>query len=335
MSTGLIGGALIATSRAIHLPRVLSALRSNAIVRPVGLLIGIAVVAAIWLTPSQDSSLSSLQREAIRGWEMLVVLAIVYAGLFWQADDVAIPWPAWFMAATVIGAAIVIVAFHYLDRFPQINLIDELHNWSVQWTFAHTGLLGESMYRQMIPLPQPMYESTHYLGGFLLRFFGDTFWQARFARLLLTLLALPFIYLSGKRMYGARAGLFAVVFALLLIVPVDYVRPDFFVGLTLSVGIYLYLRAQTTRRPWLHYLTGLCVALGGEGHALAYRFGIALAFLYGIRWLYEMWTTRRLFLDGRLVALGLGGATGMMIFLGIHILPNLDQGLHFAENNAP
>ncbi len=153
--------------------------------------------------------------------------------------------------------------------------------------------------------------------------------------MLLTMIALPFIYLSGKRTYGARAGLFAVIFALLLIVPDAYVRPDFFVGIMLSIAIYVYLRAQKARRPWLHYLAGLCVALGMEGHALTYRFGVAFALLYSLRWLYEMWKTRRVFLDGRIVALVLGGATGLIIYLSIHILPGLDQGLHFASYYGP
>ena len=189
----------------------------------------------------------------------------------------------------------------------------------MQWTFANTGLLGDTLYKQMIPIPQPIYDTPHYVLGFLLRFIGDTFWSARFARLLMACLALPFIYLSGKRMYGARTGLFAVAFAMILLVPTAYVRPDVFVGVMLSVALYVYLRAQTTRRPWMHYLTGLCVALGGEGHPLAYRFGIAFALIYLARWVYEMWHSRRLFIDGRVFALALGGFTEVVIYLGIHI----------------
>ncbi len=333
--TGLFGAALFPARDNIRVPQGLAALRSNVLVRLVGLLIGTAAIVVIWTAPFQNIVLTQVQREAIRGWGTLVVLIVIYVGLFWRSATIVLPWSAWVVATATMGAMVVILAVHYLDRFPQLNLIDELHNWSVQWTYANTGLLGEAMYRQMIPLPQPLYPSPHYAIALMLRFFGDTIWQARFARMLLMMFALPFIYLSGKRMYGARAGLFAVVFALLLIVPVAFVRPDFFVGVMLSVAIYLYLWAQQTRRPWPHYLTGLCIALAGEGHALAYRFGLTFAVLYGLRWLYQMWTTRRLFLDGRFVALVLGGATGMLIYLAIHILPGLEQGLHFASNYAP
>jgi len=332
---GIAGGLLLADRNSFHLPRITLGLRSNAIVRTVAMLIGVIAVYAIWTTPFDGIALNSLQREAIRGWASLAILATVYMGLFYQTRPVTLPWALWFMAAALAGAAVVILAVQYLDRFPALNLIDELHNWSVQWTFANTGLLGEAMYRQMIPIPQPLYPGAHYLSGILLHFIGDGFWQARLARMLLTMLALPFIYLSGKRMYGARAGLFAVVFALLLIVPDAYVRPDFFVGIMLSIAIYVYLRAQTARRPWLHYLAGLCVALGMEGHALTYRFGVAFAFLYGLRWMYEVRKDRRVFLDRRTVALVLGGATGLILYLSINILPGLDQGLHFASFYGP
>src|SRR5689334_21301093 len=139
--------------------------------------------------------------------------------------------------------------------------------------------------------------------GFVLRFFGDTLWQSRFARMLLACLALPFIYLCGKIMYGKRTGVWAVVLAALLIPPTAYVRPDVFVGVMLSAALYVYWRAQNTRRPWMHYLAGLTVGLAGEGHPLAYRFGLAFALIYFVRWVYEMRQTRRVFLDGRLVAL--------------------------------
>src|SRR5258708_7783209 len=187
----------------------------------------------------------------------------------------------------------------------------------------------------MIRMPVAFIDAQPYPLGILLRLIGDGFWQARFARLLMACLALPFIYLWGRRVGGGRAALFSVVFAVLLIIPTNYVRPDVFLGVMLSVAIYLYTRAQTTRRPWMHYLTGLCLAIGIEGHPLVYRFGIAFVLLYLFRWIYEMWQTRRLFLDGRLIALTLGGMTGILIWTGLHVLPDTTQAFHFIKNYMP
>src|SRR5258708_1310784 len=187
----------------------------------------------------------------------------------------------------------------------------------------------------MIRMPVAFIDAQPYPLGILLRLIGDGFGQARFARLLMACLALPFIYLAGKRMYGVRAALFSVVFAVLLIIPTNYVRPDVFLGVMLSVAIYLYSRAQTARRPWMHYLTGLCLAIGLEGHPLVYRFGMAFVLLYLIRWAYQIAQTRRLFLDGRLIALPLGGLTGILIWTGLHVLPDTTQAMHFIKSYMP
>ncbi len=333
-AVGLVGAVVLWRFRAIQPPQWLVALRASRIVTFAVVVIGILILLAIWMTPFQ-MFVTPVQKQLLRSYGTLAVLGATYAAVFWRGRDVCDSWQTWLAVGVVVGAAVLIFTVHYLDRYPQLNQIDELHNWVVQWTYANTGLLGDTLYRQMIPIPQPIYDSPHYIFGWMLRFIGDGFWQARMARLLMAALALPFIYLCGKRMYGKRAGLFAVVVALFLLPPTAYVRPDVFVGVMLSAALYVYLRAQTTRRPWMHYLTGLCIALAGEGHPLAYRFGVAVALIYAARWVYEMWRTRRFFIDGRLFALGLGGFTGMLIYLSIHIIPNLTQGLHFAKNYSP
>lgn len=333
-AAGLIGAVVLARTRRIQLPRLLVRLRDQWWFLPAVFSASAALMLAVWMTPFQIF-VTPVQKELLRGYATGAILTAAYVAVFWCGRDVVVPWAGWLVLGIGSGVAALVVTVHWLDRYPQLNQIDELHNWVVQWTFANTGLLGDALYRQMIPIPQPIYDSPHYILGLLLRFIGDTFWQARFARLLMACLALPFIYLVGQRMYGRRAALLAVVVAIFLLAPTAYVRPDVFVGVMLSVALYVYLRAQTTRRPWMHYLTGLTVALAGEGHPLAYRFGVAFTILYGLRWLYEMYRSRRLFIDGRIFALCLGGLTGMLIYLSIHIIPNFTQGLHFALNYSP
>ncbi len=335
IGVALVAGVFVMLRRdAINLPRWLEALRRRTWFSVAVLMGSMALALAAWLTPFQIF-VTPLQRELLRAYVTGAILAGLYLALFWCGRNPRVSWRVWLGVAAAIGMGAMILTVHYLDRYPRLNTIDELHNWVVQWTYANTGLLGDALYRQMIPLPQPIYDSPHYILGLILRFIGDTFWQARFARLLMACLALPFIYLSGRRMYGSRAGLLAVVIAIFVLAPTAYVRPDVFVGVMLSVAIYVYLRAQETRRPFVHYLTGLCVALAGEGHPLAYRFGIAFSLLYVIRWANDMRKARRLFVDGRVFALGLGGLTGMLIYLSIHIIPGFEQGIHFARNYSP
>ncbi len=332
IAAGVIGAALILRLDRLHPPALLLRARTHRLFFGGVVIVSMLAMLVVWLVSSP--ALTYFQEELVRGYITGLILLGVYSTLFWCGADITVPWSAWLALGTVVLSVTFIITVHFVDRYPKLNTIDELHNWSVQWTFANTGLLGEAMFRQMIPIPQPIYDSPHYILGFLLRYIGDTFWQARFARLLLACLMLPFIYLCGKRMYGRRAALLAVVFAAIIMAPTAYVRPDVFVGVMLAVGLYVYLRAQTTRRPWMHYLTGLCIALAGEGHPLAYRFGLTFALIYMVRWGYEVWKTRRLFFDGRVFALALGGFTGVLIYLSIHIIPGFEQGIHFATNNS-
>jgi hypothetical protein len=258
-------------------------------------------------------------------------------------------WRASTIGGLLLAFILVVLSIAFIDRFPQLDTLDELHNWVVQWTYARTGLLGDWFYRQMIPLPQPIYDSFHIPAALLLRFIGDDFWHARFARFALTCITLPFIYESGKILYGKRAGLLACLAALLLMAPTNFVRPDYGVGIMLTLGLYVFLLAERrtsplitigggwmpTYSPLLHFLTGLLIGLGGEGHPLAYRFGIAFGLIYLLRWGRAIIAQRRLFIDGRTIALGMGGVTALMLYLAIHIIPGWEQGTHFALSYSP
>ncbi len=330
--------------------------RERWIVRVPVILLASGFLVLLWLR--FPDILRDVPHPYIRFCLSITLLAMIYLGLFWRAPDPQIRWRGWLIIGVLVGAAGVVLTLIYLTRWPKLDTLDELHNYIVQWTYARLGLLGDAVYRQMIPLPQPIYDSPHILIGLFLRLIGDDFWQARFARFLFSCLALPFIYNSGKILYGRRTGLLAVVIAFFYLAPTSFVRPDFAVGVMLSIGLYAYLKAQQIDHPFLrfsagrfsfwwkgsaapgfspllHFLTGLLIGLGGEGHPLAYRFGLAFGVIYVAQWVGRMWQRKRLYLDGRVIALGLGGVTAMLIYLSIHILPGIEQGLHFAQSYAP
>ncbi|MHB8628586.1 MAG: glycosyltransferase family 39 protein [Aggregatilineales bacterium] len=300
------------------------------------------------------------------------ILAAVYFGLFWRAPDPPARWRWWLLIGTLGALIAVVVTVKYMGVFPQIDTLDELHNYIVQWTYAHTGLLGETVFREMIPMPQSIYDLSHAAVGLLMRLIGDTFWQGRFARMLLSLIALPFIYNCGKLLYGRRAGLFAVVIGLVYLAQTGYARPDVMVGVLLSIGLYAYLKAEqidhpiinlTASRlrgersadlstppryemergqggevqfsPLLHFIAGLVIANSVEGHLLAYQFGVGIALIYLAHWAQRIGQRKRLFLDGRIVALALGAGMALLIYASVHILPDPKQSLHFLVSYAP
>jgi hypothetical protein len=295
----------------------------------------------------------------IRFCGSITIMAVVYFGLFWRAESETRPlrWRWWLLGGSIGLAVALTVGISYIGHFPQMDTLDEIHNYIVQWTFARTGILGESIFREMIPIPQPLYDSPHMVVGLLMRLFGDTFWQARLIRLMLSLIALPFIYNIGKILYGRRAGFFAVVAGLAYLLPSAYSRPDFAVGVLLSIGIYAYLKAEQVDHPllklpgkwaarlrlhekfkfspFLHFLAGLFVGMSVEGHLLSYRFGIAFALIYLVTWVWRMGKRKRLFLDGRIIALAFGASIALMIYVSVHILPGWDQAIHFLGGYAP
>src|SRR5450432_2855100 len=201
---GILGTLLILRGATNKLPARLVALRRPMFYLAVTL-VATLIIGAVWTTLSLQ--LTALQRELLRTYLTLAALAVVYLLLFWQAAEVRVPYFMWLLVGGLAAAAAFVVALHYMDRFPRLNTIDELQNYIVDWTVAHTGLLGNTIYRQMIPMPVAFIDGPHYPLGLMLGLIGDGLWQARFARLLLVCLALPFIYLAGKRMYGKRAAL--------------------------------------------------------------------------------------------------------------------------------
>ncbi len=289
----------------------------------------------------------------------VTIMAVVYFGLFWRArsENEPLRWHWWLLGGSIGLAVGLAVAITYIGRFPQLDTLDELHNYIVEWTYARTGLLGESVFREMIPIPQPLYDSPLAVVGFFMRIFGDTLWAARMIRLMLSLLSLPFIFNIGKILYGRRTGFFSMVVGLAYLVPTAFVRPDWAVGVLMSIGIYAYLKAEQIDHPvlrlpgkWaaklrlrekikfsplLHFLTGLFVGMSVEGHLLSYRFGIAFALIYLATWGWRILKRKQVFLDGRIIALAFGGAVALLIYLSLHILPGWTQAVHFLGGYAP
>lgn len=324
-------------------------LREQPAFRVVVILLATLFMASYWLR--FPDMLTDMLHPYLRFCLSISILAAVYFGLFWRASDPQVRWH-WWLLIGILGALIaVVVTVKYMGVFPQIDTLDELHNYIVQWSYAHTGLLGETVFREMIPTPQSVYNLSHAAVGLLMRVIGDTFWQGRFARMLLSFIALPFIYNCGKLLYGRRAGLLAVVISFVYLAETAYARPDVMVGVILSIGLYAYLKAEQIDHPilrlagakidqfkfspLLHFIAGFVIAFSVEGHLLAYQFGVGIALIYLAHWGQHLWQRKRLFIDGRMVALGLGASLALLIYVSIHILPDPKQAIHFLISYAP
>ncbi len=323
--------------------------REQTLFRIVSIVLASLFMASYWLR--FPDMLSDVLHPYLRFCLSISILAAVYFGLFWRASDPQVRWHWWLLIGGLGTLIAVAVTVKYMGVFPQIDTLDELHNYIVQWTYAHTGLLGETVFREMIPMPQSVYDLSHAAVGLLMRVIGDTFWQGRFARMLLSFIALPFIYNCGKLLYGRRAGLFAVVISFVYLAETAYARPDVMVGVILSIGLYAYLKAEQIDHPiirlpgskgdqfkfspLLHFIAGFAIAISVEGHLLAYQFGVGMAMIYLAHWGQRLWQRKRLFIDGRIVALAVGAGLALVIYAAVHILPDPNQAIHFLVSYAP
>ncbi len=327
----------------------LGKLRQSRLFRALVIIAATAFMCLYWLR--FPDILRDVPHPYLRFCLSISILAVVYFGLFWRASDPVLRWRTWLLIGSIGIAIGLVISIHFNGTYPMLDTLDELHNYIVQWTYAHTSLLGDWVFREMVPLPQPLYDLSHILVGLLMRLVGDGLWQARLLRLMLVSVSLPFIYNSGKLLYGRRAGLFAVAAAIAYIAATAYARPDFTVGVLLSIGLYIYLKARqidhplirlaglradgTRFSPVLHFLAGLIIAAGVEGHLLAYRFGAGFGLIYLASWAQAIWQRKRIFIDGRLVALGLGAFLALLIYTSVHVLPGPEQALHFLQSYSP
>ncbi len=117
--------------------------------------------------------------------------------------------------------------------------------------------------------------------------FGVSEWTARLPLALGTLAMLFAAYALGKRVYGARAGLYAAIVIATGFGPYIFTRiliPDLLVGLWLTLGFIFFLRTLEQQTPsrfdcWGLAVTAACNVLTKGLIGLAFPVGIIVAFL--------------------------------------------------------
>jgi 4-amino-4-deoxy-L-arabinose transferase-like glycosyltransferase len=137
------------------------------------------------------------------------------------------------------------------------------------------------------------------------------------------ILALLALYYTVRRWQGERAALFSVVFAASCgpFFVNFYVRPDSLATLCYILILWLYIVALEQKKTWLHFAVGVAVVGATEIYtfALLYAAGLSLPYLYRI------WQQKRL--PSETIAFFLGAMLAGVLYLAIHVLPNLKQYL--------
>ncbi len=281
------------------------------------ILIGTVCLSGVWLglPPSWDQPMAVLLRLYAVGLvfvgERLLLRTSRTGALVISSKTLLV------LLAGILLLALALVAI-YIGRVPWIEVFDEPMELSFSWaTFQIHSFWSTSTatQRQLVLYPYLL----HPLNGLWMSLAGFGLIQARLFFLAFGWASLIFIYLTARRLYGYYAALAAVAVGAFIPLTYDFVRPDLLVPLATSVGLYFFFTARQTRSYSRHYLAGLAVALGIEGHPYAARFAIAFALIYLYEYIRLILITRRWQWNAPFWFFALGGLTYSIFFVAVHM----------------
>lgn len=225
----------------------------------------------------------------------------------------------------LMGLGIVLVlAIHliFLTRYPAV-FIDESWNSNAVWTWLQTGTLFDSIHAGTLDQFGHEWLRRPYLGSipWLISFgtFGLGLFQARLVSWFFGLILLLATIEVGRRLYSLTTGLLAA-FCLSLTAPFlsgsHYARQDIILAVFLMASFGLAWEALEKEKWWLHFLSGLVLALSIDVHENGALFIPALAALYLLTYKTTLLTKTGTWF------VALGGLTGIVYFVAAHILPD-------------
>lgn len=165
------------------------------------------------------------------------------------------------------------------------------------------------------------------LSGVYMQVFGVGVKQARFFYLLVSALALPFIALAARRLYGRTAAFAAVALGISIPLQYNWILAHSQVATATAIALYAMVRARDGRRPAAFGLLCGCAAVSAvEGHFYGGAFALMFCLLWLWRWLDglrrgEGWR------DAGFWGFVAGGALFTLLWAGYHIaLPGTALG---------
>ena len=155
-------------------------------------------------------------------------------------------------------------------------------------------------------------------GGYMQRF-GVGVHQARFFYLLLSALALPFIVLCARRLYGNTAAFAAAVPGIAIPLQYNWILAHSWVATATAIALYAMLRARDARRPaGFGFLCGFAAVSAVEGHFYGAAFALMFCLVWLQRWL-RAWRRGAEWRDAAFGGFVAGCALFTLLWAGYHI----------------
>lgn len=217
------------------------------------------------------------------------IAGVMIAGLVTQvrrtaAEAGSLPRWAYRAAVGVILVLAVGLTVLYLGQIPPSRFFDEPWEINRSWTIYKTHSFGTFMYPLYSPAQNAIVSGLRSAAGYWMGLIGPGLEQARLFYLLVGgWLALPFLYLTARKLYGATAALCTLAIAALLPLMHTYARPDGTVAAAVAATLYCFFTARENGSRVRHYLTGLLAATAFEGHP----YGLAFTAAFGLVYLFE------------------------------------------------
>lgn len=216
---------------------------------------------------------------------------------------------------SLIGIATLTLLFLLSSIYPGLKWTDEGYVASAGWGYATTG---EPVVLIHYPLITETFSVMFRLLGVWFEAFGVSLTSARVFTLILTTLALVITLRPLQTVYGKPAAWGSIVLGAFSFASINYLYSDAEIPLFMAAAFALYVTAQRSNRPWLHFFVGLAVSLSVDGHPVAYRFGLMFAAAYAVEWFLVLRRHRRWVIDKRFLYLALGGLVGLGAYVAFY-----------------
>ena len=257
-------------------------------------------------------------------WDLSVTLKLSFT---WVVIAFAIHSRAviarWQTAIIVIVLCIQAVSVLTLKNYPDMHISDEGWSASVGWTFAHKGILYSGVNQGVFGIPERFVPTANVLPGYWFEAAGVGLFQARLVDFFGGMLFLATLYVAAHQLYGNRDVAAFTVLAVASTYPFlinnHYFRLETYLGASIALSLYFYLRAHT--HPRLGVISGFALAGAIEIHQNAFLLYVGSSLFLALWAFYRILRGRRA-IQPRDFFFVLGGMLGGLLFVGLHVLPD-------------
>ncbi|HQR34797.1 MAG TPA: glycosyltransferase family 39 protein [Blastocatellia bacterium] len=225
----------------------------------------------------------------------------------------------------IVCAIILVTFFHFyaIGRNPSYPSDDDGAYAAAGYQIWLTGKPGVSGYKGVAKMGENIYVLGHIgslLQGICMRIFGISISTALFPSFLTGVASLGFLFLLGRKLWGATVGILAVLLLSLsgvFFAASHSARPDLLVTLFFLIALWLVASASVDNQFWRLFFAGLVMGFSGDVHPNGFLL-LPLPFAFWTLLRSLSWKQLRI----SVLAYGLGGLLGIGYWLTVHYWPD-------------